>query len=145
MTEAARIKPPVWFAVAVGAAILWSLAGAYACYSQLSLTPAQLAALPAAQAEAFTAMPLTIRGAYVLATGAGLIGATLLATRRRWAGIAFVASLAGVIVQFGWVFGPYQGVAKLGPAALGFPAFIVLIGLLEIWFAHLARKRGWLN
>ena len=120
MAEPVSSKPPFWFMIAALAAVLWGVAGAYACYSQLTLSPAQLAALPPAQADAFSTMSIAIR-------------------------IAFIVSLIGVIVQFGWLFGPYQGVAKLGPAALGFPGFIVAVGVLEILFADLALRRGWLS
>ena len=145
MAEPVSSKPPFWFMIAALAAVLWGVAGAYACYSQLTLSPAQLAALPPAQADAFSTMPIAIRIAYVVATAAGFVGAVLLALRSRLARIAFIVSLIGVIVQFGWLFGPYQGVAKLGPAALGFPGFIVAVGVLEILFADLALRRGWLS
>ena len=82
-----------------------------------------MAALPAAQRDAFIAMPGFAKAAYVLAVGAGLIGGVLLFLRKRPARIAFIVSLVGIVVQFDWVFGPYQGLAKLGPSAVAFPAF----------------------
>jgi hypothetical protein len=137
-------KPPFWFMIFAALAILWGLAGVYACYSQLSLTPQQLAQLPPAQATAFSSMPLAIRAAYVVATVGGLVGGLLLIARRRWARTAFIVSLLGIVIQFGWTFGPYQGLAKFGAGAVAFPAFIAAVCLAEIWFAGFALKRGWL-
>ena len=138
-------KRPFWFMIVAVLAILWGLAGVYACYSDLTTTPAQLAKLPPAQADALTAMPAAIRGAYAVATVGGLVGGVLLAARRRWARAAFVVSLLGVIVEFGWTFGPYQGLAKLGPSAATFPAFIAVVCIAEIWFAGFAQRLGWLT
>ncbi len=138
-------SPPRWFTLAAVASLLWGLAGAYACYSQLSLTPAQLAVMPAAQRDAFTAMPVFARAAYVAATAGGLAGAVLLLLRRRQAAAAFVLSLAGVVVQFGWVFLVFGGVQRLGPSALAFPGFILSASVAEIWLCGLAARRGWLT
>ncbi len=145
MAYVQSIKSPLWFKIAAALVILWGLAGVFACYSQLTLTPAQLAALPAAQRDAFIAMPLVVRIAYVVAVGGGLVGGILLILRRPEARMAFIASLIGVIVQFGWVFGVYQGLAKTGASALAFPAFIVLVCIVEIWLAVVGRSRGWLG
>lgn len=145
MAEAQTIRSPLWFKIVAALVILWGLAGVFACYGQLTLTTAQLAALPAAQRDAFIAMPLVARIAYVVAAGGGLVGGLLLILRRPVARIAFIASLIGVIVQFSWVFGSYQGLAKMGPLALAFPAFIAIVCIAEIWLADMAAKRGWLG
>jgi hypothetical protein len=145
MEPADTAKRPIWFMIYAVLAILWGLAGVYACYSQLTMGPDQLAQLPPIEAGALTAMPAAIRGAYVVATVAGLVGGLLLALGRRWARWAFIVSLLGVVVQFGWTFGPYQGLAKLGALAALFPAFIAGVCISEIWFSDIAQKRGWLT
>ena len=145
MPDTGSNTPPLQFKIAAVVAILWGLAGVYACYSQLSMTAAQLAALPAADADAFTAMPVFVKVAYVVAVVGGLVGGILLFMRKAPARIAFIVSLIGVVVQFGWIFGPYQGLANLGPSAMAFPAFIAAVGIAEIWLAGLALQRGWLG
>lgn len=145
MPDSGSNTPPLWFKIAAVVAILWGLAGVYACYSQLSMSAAQLAALPAAQSDAFTAMPVFVKGAYVVAVAGGLIGGILLLMRKAPAQIAFIVSLIGVVVQFGWVFGVYQGASKLGPSSMAFSAFIAAVGVAQIWLAGLAFKRGWLG
>lgn len=143
MSETVQLKVPGrYWAVSV-IFLLWSLAGVFACYSQLTMTVEQMAQLPPEQRDAFLAMPGAIKGAYIVAVGAGLLGAILLLARKSSARLMFIASLIAVIVQFGWVFLGYTG--KLMPNAWAFPAFIVLMGVLEIWFAGIAAKRGWLS
>ena len=143
--SASTPPPPLWFTIVAGVAILWSLAGILACYSQLSMTAAQMADLPAAQRDAFTAMPAWVRSDYMMAVVAGLVGAVMLLLRRRLARAAFIVSLIGVFLQFGWVFGPYHGLDKLGPSAAAFPAFVALMCLAEIGVATVALRRGWLK
>jgi len=139
------IRPPLWFWLVSGLFLLWGLAGCYACYAQLTISESGLAALPAAQREAWLAMTLLPKAAYGVAVAVGLLGTILLLARNRLAQIAFIVSLAGVIVQFGWFFGIYGGLAKLGASSAVFPAIIVLIAAAEIWFAGLATRRGWLR
>ncbi len=145
MRVASMQKPPAWFTVLAIGATIWGLAGGYACWTQLTMTAAQLAALPTAQRDAFSAMPTVIKGAYVLATAGGLAGGALLLLRRRGARTAFTLSLAGVVIQFGWTFLLYRGANALGPDAAIFPAIIAAIAVGEIWLSRFAMRRGWLR
>lgn len=146
MSETGAIKPPGWFWGAGVIFLLWSLAGVFACYTQLTMTPEQLAALDAPQREAFLAMPGAIKISYAAAVLSGLLGSILLLVRKALARPAFIVSLIAVIVQFGWVFGIYGGLSKFGGiSSAAFPAFIVLMAVLEIWFAGKAVRNGWLS
>lgn len=146
MPDTISIKPPAWFWAVGVLLLLWSLAGIFACYSQLTMGPEQLAALEPAQRDAFLAMPGAIKIAYAAAVLSGLLGSILLLVRKALARPAFIVSLVAVVVQFGWVFGIYGGLSKFGGiASAAFPAFIVLIAVLEIWFAGKAARNGWLS
>ena len=135
MPNAASAVVPLWFKIVAVVAILWGVAGLYACFSQLTLTPAAMAALPVAQREAFGAMPGWAKIAYQVAVISGFVGGILLLMRHRQAQLAFVASLLGVIVQFGWSFLVFGGLAKWGPSAAIFPAFLAAVCVAEIWLA----------
>lgn len=143
MTETA-IAIPVWYWIVACVFLLWGLIGCGACFSQLNISPEKLAALPEGQRDAYIAMPGLVKAAYVVATVAGVLGAVLLLLRMpvpaMW---SFVASLAGVVVQFGWFFGPYRGGQKMGWGSAGFPLFIALVCAGEIWFACHAAQQGW--
>jgi hypothetical protein len=143
MNGAFQVKPPAWFWVVAGLSLLWNLMGCYACYSQLTMPAEAMAALPDAQRDAWTTMPGFAMAAYVVAVLAGLSGALLLLSRRSSARLLFALSLVGVIVQFGWFFGPFGGLAKLGASSVVLPGFIALACVIEIWFVGLAARRGW--
>ena len=145
MSEPIAVRPPFWFWLVSGLFLLWALAGCYACYAQLTISEAGLAALPPAQRDAWVTMTPLPKAAYAVAVAAGLLGAILLLLRSRLARPIFIVSLVGVIVQFGWFFGPYAGLAKLGASAAIFPAVIFLFAAAEIWFAGLAARSGWLR
>jgi hypothetical protein len=136
---------PVWYWVVCAILLVWNLIGCGACYSQLTAPPEKIAQLPEVQREAWLAMPTTARAAYVVAVGAGLLGVIALLFRSLSAGPLFIASLVGIIVQFGWFFVGYKGIAKAGPSSVTFPAFIALVAVGEIAFACAAKTHGWLS
>lgn len=142
MSNTVQSKPTTLFWVASAVFLIWSLLGVFACYSQLTMTAEQMAQLPPEQRDAFLAMPGAIKGAYIVAVGAGLLGAILLLARKASARLLFILSLVAVLIQFGWVFLVYDG--KLMPNAFAFPAFIVIMGALEIWFSDRSARKGWL-
>lgn len=136
---------PVWYWVVSAVLLVWNLIGCGACYSQMTASPAKIAQLPDAQREAWLAMPATARTAYVVAVGAGLLGVIALLFKSLAAGPLFIASLVGIIVQFGWFFVVHKGMAKAGSSSAAFPAFIALVAVGEIAFACAAKTQGWLN
>ena len=136
---------PVWYWIVSAILLIWNAIGAAACYSQLSTKPEKLAKWPQPQRDAWLAMPLSAKIAYIIAAGGGLLGAAALLLRSLAAGPLFIASLIGVIVQFGWFFIVYKGMSKAGPASAAFPAFILLVALGQIAFACAAKTHGWLQ
>jgi hypothetical protein len=127
------------------AALLWNGFGCFMYVSQVGMAADEMAKLPAVQQEVWRAMPGWAVGAYAVAVWAGLLGAVGLLLRRKWARLAFAASLVGVIAQFGWTFLGTAILEKMGASAAAFPAFIFLVAALLLWFSGLAARRGWLR
>jgi hypothetical protein len=140
-----RDRVPGWYWAVAAVALLWEAMGCYAYLTQVSMDSAALARLPAEQREIWAAMPCWAVGAYAVAVWAGLLGAVGLLLRRSWAKLAFAASLAGVVVQFGWTFLATNILATMGASAALFPAFIAIVAALLLWFSSVAAKRGWLR
>jgi len=135
---------PVWYWVVAAILLIWNAIGCAACYSQMTASPEKFAQLPEGRRDAWIAMPTTAKAAYVVAVGAGLLGAIALLLTSLAAGPLFIASLVGVIVQFGWFFAVYKGMTRTGPSSAFFPAFIALVAVGEIGFACAAKAQGWL-
>ena len=138
-------RVPGWYWAVALAALLWNGFGCFMYLSQVGMDPAEMAKLPAVQQEVWRAMPAWAVGAYAIAVWVGLLGAVGLLLRRRWASAAFAVSLAAVVVQFGWTFLGTPIIARMGPSAAAFPAFIFLVVALLLWFSKRAAMRGWLR
>lgn len=144
-TNLGQGRVPGWYWVVVAVALLWEALGCYAYVTQVSMDPAALARLPAEQRDLWMAMPAWVTGAYAVAVWAGLIGAVGLLLRRGWVRLAFAASSVAVIVQFGWTFLATPILTTIGASAAAFPAFILVVAALLLWFSFAAAKRGWLR
>lgn len=142
----AMTKPPLWFWIVAILSLLWSIAGCFAYVTQVTMDAADLAKLPAEQREIWAMMPGWATAAYAIAVGLGLSGSVLLLLRRRFARSCFIASLVGVVVQFGWTFLATPILRTVGPAgSIPFPLFIFAVAAALVWFAGFAIRKGWLR
>jgi hypothetical protein len=143
-TTTAASKPPTWYWVVSGLAVLWMLFGVMAWVMDLMTDEAGLAKLSEAQRQLYAARPQWLFVVYGVAIFSGLAGAIGLLLRKSWASMLFGVSLAAIIVQFGYTFLGMHAVQVLGAAAaIPFPLVIFLIGVALLWFARRSRKLGW--
>ena len=145
MASGARNGVPGWYWAVAVLALLWEAGGCYAYLTQVTMKAADMGTLPAAQRDLWLAMPAWVWSAYAVAVWVGLTGALALLMRQRWARAAFIVSLAAAIVQFGWVFLATPVLSAIGPSSAIFPACIIIVGGLLVWFAGYAAQRGWLR
>jgi hypothetical protein len=136
---------PRWYWVAAGLALVWMLIGVLSLVMDIMTDAAALAAMPEGQRQLYESRPQWVFGVYAVATISGLLGATGLVMRRRWAVTLLAVSLASVVVQFGYTFLVMDAIGKIGAAmALPLPIVIVVAGVLSLWLAKTAAQRGWL-
>ena len=145
-TTTAASKPPTWYWVVSGFALLWMLFGVMAWVMDLMTDEAGLAELSEAQRQLYAARPQWLFAVYGVAIFSGLAGAVGLLLRKSWASMLLGLSLAAIIVQFGYTFFAMHAVEALGAAAaIPFPLVIFVIGVALVWFARRSRKVGWVN
>ena len=139
-------KPPSWYYIVAGVLTLWALVGCYSYMAQVTMGPAELAQLPAAQRDMITTLPTWLTALYAIAVWSALAGAICILLRLKFAPTAYAVSLVAVIVQFGWILSMTPIIKTMGFAeAAGFPIFIAVAGAASVWFARLASQRGWLR
>lgn len=138
-------KLPVWFWVVTVIAVLWTLMGVASYVMDVTMSEETLAKMPEAQRAIYKTRPSWVVGLYAIAVFTALIGAAALALRKKLAVPFFGVSLAAVIVQFGYVLFGMSVVATLGASAAIFPAVIVVIGALLLWFSMQSASKGWLR
>jgi hypothetical protein len=138
-------KPPTWYWVVSGLALLWMLLGVMAWGMDLMTDEATVAEFSEAQRQLYASRPQWLFVVYGVAIFSGLGGAIGLLMRKSWASMLFAVSLVAIIIQFGYTFLGMHAVQVLGAAeAIPFPVVIFVIGVALLWFANRSRKAGWI-
>ena len=138
-------KPPLWFTLLAGLAILWNLAGLLAVVADLRLSAADIAALPAEQQAMYAARPLWSVAASVVGVVAGTLGCFALLLHKRWSLALFYLSLVGVLLQDIGIF-LVAGAARPGnPVAIVLQSLVLAIAIGLIALARRATARSWLS
>lgn len=135
----------MWFWIAAIFAVLWNLVGAGTYLADVTMSSEALSNLPEGQRNLREATPIWVTGAYAIAVFAGLCGAIALILRKAAATPLLTVSVIAVIVQMGFVFVGMNAMAVLGPGAMIFPAIIIIIGILLVWFSMSANQKGWIR
>lgn len=145
MTPALSKRPP-WFVAVAIVLLLWSVAGVASFAAHVVVGEKLAAEQGAWDLDFYRALPRWFAWDYALATLAALGGAIALLARSRHAVLLFVLSLAGVVIQFGYVFAGTDLLAHKGAAAtVPFPMAIALMGCVQIAVARMAARRGWVG
>lgn len=132
---------PRYFIVIAIVLLLWNLMGLAAFAMQYTADLTELAKSDPVTAQAFAAMPAWVWIAYAIAVGAGTLGAVLLLMKKAAAASLFLLSLIAVVVQFGYTFVGTDLLALKGPSVIAFPAFIVVMAVVQLLYArHLVGK-----
>lgn len=132
---------PRYFIVIAIVLLLWNLMGLAAFAMQYTADLTELAKSDPVTAQAFAAMPAWVWIAYAIAVGAGTLGAILLLMKKAAAASLFLLSLIAVVVQFGYTFLGTDLLALKGPSVIAFPAFIVVMAVVQLLYArHLVGK-----
>ena len=129
MTRTSRPRSHLWIAVA---ALVWNLFGLMAFMMHAFMSPAQVAALPAAERAVYDTTPAWITAAFALAVGGGVLGSIGLLLRQRWATRAFAVSLVALVIQFAGTFAVTPAWQASGAAGLILPVLLLVIGVLML-------------
>lgn len=145
MTKFAEEIPGSFRIVAI-LAILWMLAGCASYIMHVTMTPADIAALPQGQQTFMNNSPSWVYALFGIATWGGLAGAVLLLMKRRLAVTLLLVSLVAAVLQ---VLANYfvQDAWNLlgGATSLFMPVLIVGLGFFFWNYAKGAAAKGWLK
>jgi Co/Zn/Cd efflux system component len=138
------MNTPTWFKVVAVLALLWNLLGCFAFFSDLRLSPEDLAKLPEAQQALYDARPGWAVAATAIAVFGGALGSIGLLLRKKWALPVFVLSLLGILVQDVSLFVLADGATLAGPIAVVMQAVVLAVGIGLIQLSRKGIARGWL-
>jgi hypothetical protein len=123
--------------------LLWNLFGVVAFAMQWNMTAADIASLPQEQQDMWANMGSLTWGAYAVAVLSGTIGAIFLLMKKKGAAMAFLISVAALILQFSNPIGFALGADQ--PQMIIFPLFIIAIAIVEFLLSRRWAARGWLS
>ena len=146
MATTAQARAPVHLWIVGILSLLWSCMGAYDYVMSRMHNMAYLKAMmpnanPALVYAYMDSMPIYASIGWGLGVWGGLLGAVLLLIRSRYAVWAFLVSLVGMVLSFGWQL----FLATNVPAGMNnpvVPAVITVIGLFMLWYSWSMEKKG---
>lgn len=145
MTELGKVKLPIWFWIVAGILVLWNIMGCVTWVRDVMMTEDMMAQLPPEQQALYSERPEWIVPVYALAVFAALAGSILLILKNKLAIPLYAVSLVAVVAQFGYVLFVMDAIGSLGfVQAAALPIFIFVAGVFELWFAFMAKGKGWL-
>lgn len=134
-----------WFYPVLVLALLWNLMGLFVFWTDATMTPEQVAAMPAAMQDVYNSRPLWS----VLSTAAAVIGGTLgtvlLLLRLPLAMPLLIMSLAGVILQDVSFAVQPAARALIDQTVIMLQGLVLLVALGLVYLSRLAGQRGWLK
>ena len=144
MSEESISKPTMWFWIIAGVMLAWNLIGLMFYYQQSTLTEAVMleAGLTAQQIAHILDTPAWGHSGYAIAVNAGVLGAIFLLLRKAWAVPFFILSLVGALVQDLDAIVLRDALDAWGTGALWLPIIVLVICVVEIWYARGAKAKG---
>jgi len=140
MSEVSINKPPTWFWIVSGVALVWNLLGVGAYLMQVMDPEAAMSAMTEAEKAATLALPGWYMGVFAAAVFAGAIGCLGLLLRKKWAFVVLLISLIAVVIQQLYLRFSTD-IDTMAPMYLMIP----IVGIFLIWFSRMATGKGWLN
>ncbi len=134
-----------WFYPVLVLALLWNLLGLFVFWTDLNMTPEQIAAMPAAMQEVYQNRPLWSVLATAAAVICGTLGTVLLLLRLPLATPLLLISLLGVVLQdISFALNPAAR-ALIDQTAIILQGLVLLIAVALLYLARVAGQRGWLK
>jgi len=140
------VKIPIWFWVVSIFFLLWNLMGVFSFYVHTFISDAELAKLSQQERELYGDYPLWTTIVFALAVFGGFFGSIGLVLKKKWAKMAFIISLLGIIPQMIHNLFFTKSMEVYGPGqAATMPIMVVVIGIFLVWFSAYGIKKSWLT
>ncbi len=141
MSEDLNRNPSAAFYIIAGVFTTWNLIGLMLYYQHMSTPPEAFASLGPAKAAFIINTPVWANAAYATAVTFGVIASILLLLRKSWALPAYLISFASILVQDFESFVVRDVVAIFGNEAFIVPPLVLVIAIVEIWYARSVANR----
>ncbi len=131
---------PKWFKCVAGIALLWNLLGCVAFFSDLTVSPQDLAKLSAAQQAMHASRPAWSVAATGIAVFGGSLGCLGLLLAKPWSYPLLALSLLGVIAQDLSFFVTNGAAPQVGSTAVILQGVVLVVAISLVLLARKAQK-----
>jgi hypothetical protein len=139
-------KPSAAFWIISVLALMWNLMGVMMYIMQVTMSPETLQALPEAEQQLYTNIPMWATAAFAIAVWGSTLGCILLLLRKKLANPVFTIAYFAIMVQMVHSLFISKSIEVYGPGqAASMPIMIILIGGFLIWYSRRATAMGWLK
>ncbi len=145
MENQLQARPPAWFWIVAGLGLAWNLLGVVVFVMQMTLTPQALAELSEAERQLMQATPMWVNIVYAVAVFGGALGCLALLIRKSWAVSLLVISLLAVLLQMCYALLMSDSLEVYGNQAFVMPIIVIVIAIFLVWFATMAKGKGWIR
>lgn len=138
MTNSITNKPPMWFWIVSVIALIWNGMGVMQYLQQAYNTESFQAMCTPEQLEMYANLPSWYTAVFAFAVFGGALGCIALLLRKKFASVLLLISLIAAIIQMSYVTFSLEMANIMTP-------MIIIVGILLIWFAKSATKKGWIS
>jgi hypothetical protein len=146
MQQAVSARAPAHLWIVGILSLLWNAFGAYDYTMSNMHNLKYLSSMggdPIRMLAYMESMPMYAKLGWALGVWAALLGSILLLMRSRYALYAFTLSIVGMVLSFGGqYFGPPQPAEMTAGAMKYVPMVIILLALIQAWYAWRETKAG---
>ena len=142
---ATRTAPTRGFWIIGYLALMWNLIGVMTYLMTVTMSQETLNGMPDAERALYSGVPALVTAAYAVAVFGGTLGSLALLLRKAWSIPVFVVSLAAIVVQMGHALFMTALLEVQGAGGAVVPLLIVVIAAFLVWYATVARQRGWIG
>lgn len=146
MTNEHANKAGAIFWVLGGIFLIWNLFGCAAYVMDVTMSDeAYIKAYGEAMAAVRDKYPAWSYAAYATAVWSGLIASILLLMRKKISAPIYILSLIAAVISFYWGLTNEEARAAAGDTAFFMPVLVVVLGVIEIWWAKKKTADGTLR
>lgn len=143
MVDISKRPATPWHLWAIGAAsVVWNGVGVWQWYQKVTGAAAYWSALTMEQVFYLRSAPMWTDVAFGVAVWCGLLGALMLLLRRKLAFNALAAGLIAMLAHAAYVLAFSNGREVLGAKGVTFTVAVAAVFVVQIVYAHWARRKG---
>ena len=123
-------------------ALLWNAMGAFDYLATQLKLESYMSGFTQEQLDYFYGIPAWAISGWAIAVWIGLAGSAGLLLRKKWSAMAFVVSLAGLVLSSIYTLGISNGLEIMGSAGTIMTVIIWVVSIFLVWYSRQQTRAG---